>query len=93
MSLIFLLRFPGTGMPAGSSSCVGNSACPLSLAVSIPLPISWRTLFVLKRLDHEPREDMEERDTEGKLVAGEDAGCTHVGDRGWLGPSFHERGV
>jgi hypothetical protein len=76
-------------MPAGSPSWTVGSACPPSLAGSKLLPISWRTLLVLKRLDHDPREDMDESDIEGKLATGEDAGCTQVGD--WPRSSFHER--
>ena len=88
ISLIFRPRFPGTGMPAGSPSEAVGSVCPPSLAASKLFPINWRTLLVLKRLDHDPREDMDERD---KLATGEDAGCTQVGD--WPRPSFHERMV
>jgi hypothetical protein len=37
-------------------------------------------LFVLKRLDHDPREDMDEIDVDAKFATGEDAGYAHVGD-------------
>jgi hypothetical protein len=84
----------GTGMPAGSPSpwaaasrtvpvplLVGSAVCPPSLvAVSRLLPMSWRTLLVLKRLDHDPREDMDEKDIEARFPGGEDAECIQVGD-------------
>jgi hypothetical protein len=42
--------------------------------------MSWRMLL-LKRLDHDPREEMvDERETGAKLVPGEDAGFSQVGD-------------
>jgi hypothetical protein len=37
-------------------------------------------LFVLKRLDHEPREDKDEMDVDAKLATGEDTGYVQVGD-------------
>jgi hypothetical protein len=80
MSLNFRLRFLGTGMPARPPpSWAVGSPCP-SLVGSKLLPIRWRTLFVLKRLDHDPREDMDEMDVDAKLATGEDAGYAQVGD-------------
>jgi len=37
-------------------------------------------LLVLKRLDHDPREDMDEKDVDERLAGGEDAECIQVGD-------------
>ena len=88
ISLSFRLRLPGTGMPAGSASWAVGSECPPSLGTSKLLPISWRTLLVLKRLDHDPRDDMDEKDIGAELATG-DTGCTQVGD--CPRPSFHAR--
>jgi hypothetical protein len=67
-------------MPAGSPSRAVGSGCPPSLDKSKLLPISCRTLLVLKRLDHDPHEDMDEKDIGAELATGEDTVCTQVGD-------------
>jgi hypothetical protein len=36
--------------------------------------------LLLKRLDHDPREDMDENEIDAKLATGEVAGFSQVGD-------------
>ncbi|KAI0246206.1 hypothetical protein BJV78DRAFT_1356299 [Lactifluus subvellereus] len=59
------------------------SVCLPSLGGSEPLPISWHTLL-LKRLDHDPREDMDDKEIDAKLAIGEEARFNQILVITWL---------